>query len=152
MSNPLQDLLSSLSGPQQSAIRLIKTSLDCFNSADGTGMFSGVERYNVLAGRVEICAVQADSLPRFWALLLRRMQWPVPPKAADTAILQAISAPDAHEVLRVLATETASVITLARMLHDQDKSARKALRASINAETVEIGLPDDDINAIGGLQ
>jgi hypothetical protein len=127
--------LSTLSPPQQAAIRLIKLSLDCFNSADGTGLFAGVERYNVLAGRVEICAVQADSLPRFWALLLRRMQWPVPPKAADAAILDAISALDPHEVLRVLATETASVITLARMAHDQDKTARRMLRQTVDQET-----------------
>lgn len=94
-------------------------------------MFSGVERYNALAGRVEISAVQADSLPRFWALLLKRMQWPVPPKSADGRILAAISAPDGRDVLRALATETASIITLARMAHDQDKAARKALRAEI---------------------
>lgn len=92
-------------------------------------MFAGVERYNVLAGRVEISAVQADSLPRFWALLLRRMQWPVPPKSADARILAAIAAPDGRDVLRALATETASIITLARMAHDQDKAARRALRA-----------------------
>jgi len=138
MANPLQDLLSTLSPPQQAAIRLIKLSLDCFNNADGTGLFAGVERYNVLAGRVEICAVQADSLPRFWALLLRRMQWPVPPKGADATILEAISAPDAYEVLRVLATETASVITLARMAHDQDKASRRALRQAVDQETGEI--------------
>lgn len=127
-SNPLQDLLQTLSPPQQSAINLLKLSLDCFNGADGTGLFSGVERYNVLAGRVEICAVQADSLPRFWALLLRRMQWPVPPKAADARILEAISAPEPADVLRALAGETASIITLARMAHDQDKAGRRALR------------------------
>lgn len=105
-------------------------------------MFTGVERYNVLAGRVEISAVQADSLPRFWALLLRRMQWSVPPKSADQRILSAIAAPDARDVLRALATETASIITLARMWHDQDKAARKALRTDhIDPETGEIADP-----------
>jgi len=128
MSDQLQDLILSLSKPQQAAIRLVQLSLDCYNSADGSGMFAGVERYNVLAGRVEISAVQARDLPQFWALLLRRMQWPVPPKSADPRILAAISATDARDVLRVLATETASVITLARMLHDKDKAARRELR------------------------
>ena len=142
MSNPLQDLLSTLSPPQQAAINLIRLSLDCFNGADGTGMFTGVERYNVLAGRVEISAVQADSLPRFWALLLRRMQWPVPPKSADQRILAAIAAPDARDVLRALATDTAAIITLARMWHDQDKGARKAVRGDhIDPETGEIADP-----------
>lgn len=145
MSDTLQDLLQTLSPPQQAAINLVRLSLDCFNSADGTGMFTGVERYNVLAGRVEISAVQADSLPRFWALLLKRMQWPVPPKAADARILDAISAPNDRDVLRALATETASIITLARMWHDQDKAARKALRSdNINADTGEIVAPFND--------
>lgn len=88
-------------------------------------MFSGVTRYNVLAGRLEICAVQADSLPKFWALLLSKMRWPMPPKAMDRQILQAISADDANGVLRVIAMETASLITLARMLHDEDKAAKR---------------------------
>lgn len=116
-------------------------------------MFSGVERYNVLAGRVEISAVQADSLPRFWALLLKRMQWPVPPKSADARILSAISAPDARDVLRALAAETASIITLARMAHDQDKATRKALRAdNIDPETGEITEPfDPEAGDLGDL-
>ena len=92
-----------------------------------------MERYAALAGRIEICAVQADSLPRFWALLLKRMRWPVPPKAADARILGAISAPGGRDVLRALATETASIITLARMAHDQDKQARRELRAELQA-------------------
>lgn len=119
--------------------------MDCFNSADGTGLFSGVERYAALAGRIEICAVQADSLPRFWALLLKRMRWPVPPKAADARILSAIAAPDGRDVLRALAAETASIITLARMAHDQDKQARRALRDDPPPR------PDDPNDSLGGL-
>ena len=45
-----------------------------------------------------------------------------------TRILEAISAPEPADVLRALAGETASIITLARMAHDQDKSGRRALR------------------------
>ena len=134
MSSQLQDLLQTLSPPQQAAINLVHLSLDCFNSADGTGFFTGVDRYAALAGRVEICAVQADSLPRFWALLLKRMRWPVPPKAADARVLAAIAAPDGRDVLRALATETASIITLARMVHDQDKAARRAIQAADRIE------------------
>ena len=142
----VHDLIKDLSHAQQRAIGLIKLSLDCFNSADGTGLFSGVERYAVLAGRVEICAAQARDLTQFWALLLRRMQWPVPPKGRDDAIVEALSAPQPREVLRVLATETASVITLARMLHDQDKSARRAERVRIDAASGEI--IDDTLEGI----
>lgn len=145
MTSKLQQMVASLSPPQKAAIDLIRLSLDCFNGADGTGLFTGVQRYTVLAGRVEIAAVQADSLPRFWALLLRRMQWPVPPKSADARVLEAISAPDGRDVLRVLASETASIITLARMWHDQGKDERKAAKAElIDPETGEIKAPTFD--------
>ena len=92
-------------------------------------------------GRVEICAVQADNLTRFWALLLKRMQWPVPPKAADERLVRTLSVPDGSEVLRVLATETVSCITLARMLHDEGKALRKALWAESHPETT----PEDGL-------
>lgn len=131
MTSPLQQLLETMSPEQRAAIQLIKLSLDCFNSKDGIGLFGGVDRYKTLAGRVEICAVQADSLPRFWALLLRRMQWPVPPKSADPNIVSALSSGNDNDVLRVLASETASVITLARMAHDQDKETRRNLRSDL---------------------
>ena len=108
-------------------------------------MFSGVERYAALAGRIEISAVQADSLPRYWALLLKRMRWPVPPKAADARILAAISAPDGRDILRALAMETASIITLARMAHDQDKQARRELRAELQTIPPEF---DDSLEGI----
>lgn len=121
----VKDLIETLSDQEKAAINLVRLSLNCFNSADGIGMFTGVTRYNVLAGRLEICAVQADSLPKFWSLLLNKMRWPMPPKSADKQILQAINVPDGNGVLRVIATETASIITLARMLHDEDKAAKR---------------------------
>lgn len=147
MSNPLTELLDQMKPEQRHAIALIHLSLDCFNSADGTGLFTGVTRYAALAGRVEICAVQADSLPRFWALLLRRMQWPVPPKAADGRIVTVISAPNARAVLQVLATETASVITLARMLHDNDKQTRRELQAEQRAMSTSATPGNDFIDS-----
>lgn len=103
----------------------LKHCLDCFNTYDGVGLFAGPGRYSVLAGRVEICAVQADSLPRFWALLLRRMSWPVPPKAADARLAELLNDTDPGATLRVLATETASCLSIARMVHSEDKATRK---------------------------
>lgn len=52
-------------------------------------------------GRAEICAVQADNLTRFWALLLKRMQWMVPPKAMDEHLVEVLSVPNGGEVLDV---------------------------------------------------
>jgi len=145
MANPALDaLLDTLEAPQRAAIATLKLALDCYNNADGTGLFTGMERYAVLSGRVEICAAQANSLTRFWALLLKRMQWGVPPKAVDGRVLDVLSAPDVADVLRSLAEETASLISLARMAHDADKSARRALREA--AQTAGEPLPNDPVD------
>lgn len=94
-------------------------------------MFAGVERYNILAARVSLVAVQSRDMHGFWAKLLSKMRWPLPPKKADSKIVKALSVADTAATLRALATETISIVTIARMLHDQDKSARFA------------GLPED---------
>lgn len=95
-------------------------------------MFAGVERYNVLAARVSLVAVQSRDMHGFWAKLLSKMRWPLPPKKADAKIVKALNVADPAGTLRALATETISIVTIARMLHDQDKSARFA------------GLPDHE--------
>lgn len=150
----ISEMIDQLEPQQKAAINLVKLSLDCFNSADGIGMFTGVTRYNVLAGRLEICAVQADSLPKFWALLLNKMRWPIPPKSADKLILAAISADDPNAVLRCIATETPSLITLARMLHDADKAARRQAHAELEDVNVNevfgAGAGDLDDSLFGG--
>ena len=105
-------------------MRLIQLSLDCFNSVDGTGLFTGTTRYPALAGRVELCAVQARNIPEFWAALLRKMRWPVPPRQYDSRIAELFLADDQPQVLRCLATESVSIVTIARMLHSAEKPRR----------------------------
>lgn len=128
-----QTLLDSLSQPQQDAIRLVKLSLDCFNSADGTGLFTGVNRYNTLEQRLPLAALKARSIFGFWAALLNIMKWPVPPKYADEKVVEALAVSDPQQVLRTLATEAQAVVMIARMLHDADKATRRAIRAEMEA-------------------
>lgn len=124
------DLVSTLPQYQQDAISVIKTAIDCYNSVDGAGLFAGVDRYNNLLHRVEICAVQADNLPRFWALLLHKMCWEIPPRKMDARIIACLSANNAEDVLRCLSEEAASIVTLARMLHAEQKAELRDLYAA----------------------
>lgn len=133
----VKELLATLQPHQQQAITLLKISLDCFNGMDGTGLFKGVERYNVLSQRASLSAVQARDMHGFWACLLRKMQWPLPPKRMDSAVVEALLVEDAPKTLRCLATETVSLITLARMLHDEDKAKRKEFYKELYAEQQE---------------
>jgi len=111
-------------------VKLIKLSLDCFNSVDGTGLFTGTTRYPVLAGRVELCAVQSRNIPEFWAALLRKMRWPVPPTKFDSQIAGFFRADQQGDVLRCLATEAVSIVTIARMIHSAEKPKRSALQTT----------------------
>ena len=98
-------------------------------------------RYPVLAGRVELCAVQARNIPEFWAALLRKMRWPVPPRQYDSRIADLFQADDQPQVLRCLATEAVSIVTIARMLH----SAQKPKRPEQSIDTTDY---DDSLEGI----
>lgn len=125
--NAVQQLIDNLSQPQKDAIHLVKLSLNCFNSMDGAGLFTGVARYNVLEQRLPLAALKSRNMFGMWAALLRIMQWPVPPKKLDQDIIESLNVSDPAQTLRVLATEAQAIISIARMLHDDDKAAKKAL-------------------------
>ncbi len=94
---------------------------------DGAGLFTGVARYNVLEQRLPLAALKSRNMFGMWAALLRIMQWPVPPKKLDQDIIESLNVSDPAQTLRVLATEAQAIISIARMLHDDDKAAKKAL-------------------------
>lgn len=132
---PEPQILETLSEPERKAVALMKTTIDCFNSREGIGLFSGPARYNVLEERTMLCAVQARSLTEFWGILLRKMRWSTPPKRMDEEILSQLSLPekDGLAVLRVVATQTASVVMLARYWHDETKKERREIEAEWKA-------------------
>lgn len=138
-------LVESLPQHQKDAIGIIKLSLDCYNSLDGNGLFKGVERYSQLQSRVEMASTQAQSLFEFWSILLKRMMWSLPPKAADKLITSAITGKDDRAVLNTLASDTPSIISIARMLHDADKATRIALAKANKAESQVDELDTQDI-------
>lgn len=102
-------------------MQIVRTALDCFNSKDGSGLFTGVERYAVLTARTGIAAVQSVSLSQFWANLLRRMMWGVPPRRFDGQITECLTCESPHEVIRILATQASAIVMLARMVHTEEK-------------------------------
>lgn len=115
-------------------MRLVKTTIDCFNSRDGIGLFSGPGRYATLEGRLVMAATQGRTLFEFWGVLLRKMLWPTPPKRMDEEVLSLLSGAEDRLVLKAIASETASVVMLARLWHDEEKTARKTEREELEAE------------------
>lgn len=102
-------------------MQIVRTALDCFNSKDGSGRFTDIERYDVLISGVAIAAVQSVSLLQFWANLLHYMMWGVPPRKFDGQITECLTCEAPHEVIRILATRTSAIVMLARMVHAEEK-------------------------------
>jgi hypothetical protein len=116
-------------------VRLTKAAIDCFNSRDGIGLFSGPGRYNALEGRLQVAAVQAQgSLFRFWGVLMKKMLWPTPPKRYDEEIMGLLhESPDDRLVLKAIADQPGSIIMLARLWHSEEKKPVKELEAEWQA-------------------
>lgn len=121
-----EEILKGLSSAEQKAVELVKVTIDCFNSRDGIGRFSGPARYNQLESMLPLVATRAGgSLSRFWGLLLQKMMWPVPPKRMDEVIIPLLQSEDGAHILRVITEQPASIVMLARYWHTEDKNALK---------------------------
>lgn len=122
MSDLTPDLLiASLSPPEQRAVALLKLALDSYNSTDGSGLFRGVARYDVLEGRARLAAHQARTVREWWSILLRRLLWPPPARRFDEPLLTLLSDGDDAATLRALASQSASLVMVARYWHDSEK-------------------------------
>jgi len=133
----IDELMAGLEQHDRDAVEVIKTFIDVYNSHDGTGLFSGLARYNMLEQRSVIAAIRAQSIMQFWSILRQKLKCPIPPKKADKIVSNLWAMPDQNKVLRALHEQTAECIMIARMLHDVDKSERKQLakeQAAIEAD------------------
>ncbi len=110
-----------LSEPEKVAILIIKTFMDCYNQGDGVGLFSGIERYSMLEGRIKIAAVQSQNLMDFWGNLRSKLQVPLTLKKYDSKIVKFWEKTEQVEILQFLAGQAGEAIMIARMLYDQDK-------------------------------
>lgn len=129
--------MEKLSQGEQLAVKFIRTALDIYNSKDGTGLFTGTERYQVLTARVEIAAIQARSQFELWSLLLKRLQWPPPASIHDIDVLELLQDDHAGELPSVLAKNAAATVMLARYWHTEAKKARKEANTMLSMPAIK---------------
>lgn len=137
--NPIIALFNQLPPSQQRAVTIIKAFIDTYNSKDGTGLFSGVARYQYLEDRTKIAAVQSRTLLDFWSNLRQKLACPIPNKGDDTGITKIWMLPthEQHETINNLATRAAEIIMIARSLTEQDKADRILANTPLNQEVTE---------------
>jgi len=73
----VHDALSGMMFSEFVATALIKIMIQMYNSQDGTGLFSGMERYALLESRTHAAAVRSSTLQALWSTICRDMQFPI---------------------------------------------------------------------------
>jgi hypothetical protein len=121
--NPIASLYKQLPLPQQRAVNLIKLFIKVYNSKDGTGLFSGMARYQFLEERMKVAAIQSQTLLDFWSNLRQKLACPIASKSTDAELLEVwlLASTEQHETLHALATRAAELILIARSLLEHAK-------------------------------
>lgn len=117
-------MIDSLPTHQKTAVRLAALLIGAYNSKDGTGMFSGPERYAVLSQRMPIAAAQSSSILSFVGRCQKLMRWPSMRQEKDKALEAFISCADQHLVLDSIANEGTAIVSIARLIAKQEKPTR----------------------------
>lgn len=121
-----QDIVSiveQLSFEEFLGVCLLRLFMDIYNSAEGTGLFAGMERYRFLETRAMQAAISAPTLRVWWNTLCNALRVPVHSQKHDIALLDLLSVPIGTQqaVLKLLAQNARSLMAIARLWHSTEK-------------------------------
>jgi hypothetical protein len=122
----MAELGKDLTFPEFIGAALIRIFLDIYNprnNGDGEGLFVGKERYVMLEARFRQAAICAATLRSFWNRLVNAMQVSAHPADYDQelAIIFALPKGIQHLILRSLADDYRSIMSLARLWYQVRK-------------------------------
>lgn len=103
-----------------------------YNSKDGIGLFSGVERYRRLEERFSHAAIQSGNLFDLWGKACHALQVPPPDGETSQSFLRLLAMPTtlAQMVLHVLATAPRPCVMLGRLWAESTKAQSAAYAKS----------------------
>ena len=134
------------------ASALIRLLLDTYNSPDGVGLFSGMDRYEKLESRVRSAAVRSFSLRKFWARLCHDLRLPIHGGDMDAKLLMFYAFPRGfqQDMLVLMGREYRSVVTIARAWHAGAKLTIDFYADALGAETQTLVTMNYDASTLGG--
>lgn len=141
---PLLPIMEMLTFSEFVGVVTAKLFLDMYNSADGTGLFEGMERYARLETRLHMAAIPALTLREAWDRLCRDLQVPIHPGRYDEALLGLLSLPigTQQNVLRALADDYRTVVAVAREWHRVEKEASEEYAQKAGIELDLMAAPE----------
>jgi hypothetical protein len=153
----LLDVFDGITVGEFVATALVRLFLDLYNSAEGTGLFAGMERYGRLESRARQAAISAATLRTWWDRLCDGLVVPIHGGDHDAALLRLLTVPIPlqQRTLRLLAREYRSIVAVARLWHQTAKLSSPEYAAAVGrdiaGEAVPVPLaadPDDPGAAI----
>lgn len=148
----IQPIFEQAPFPEFSASALIRLMLDIYNSQDGVGVFSGMDRYEKLESRIRSAATRSFSLRGFWSKLCHDLRLPVHGGDYDARLLAFYALPRGlqQDMLALMVRDYRSVATLARAWHSTGKFTNELYAAKLNVEKQSLVTMKFDAANIGG--
>lgn len=138
------------------ATALVKAFISRYKSADGEGLFEGMDRYRRLEERMAQAAVQAGSIRTWWGHLCRTMQVPGAVGSPDPSLMRLLSVQSVvgQRVLATLGETLAPHLMMARLWDEQERAASDSYADSADMEatsgdTVVVDLDAESLTAGG---
>jgi hypothetical protein len=118
------ELFRDLSLAEFIATALVRIFLDLYNRGEGSGLFSGAERYGRLETRLRMAATGAPALRHWWDRLCHALQVGIHAGEEDGRLLPLLMAPRGLQqlVLRALAEDERALVALGRAWHQAAKA------------------------------
>ncbi|HEY4692522.1 MAG TPA: hypothetical protein VIH16_03740 [Bellilinea sp.] len=137
----LAPIVADMPFAEFAACALIKLLIDTYNSQDGTGLFSGMERYSLLESRARTAAVKSSNLRSFWSNITRDLQLPIQLGREDELLIGFFALPGAAQfaVINQIATEHRTIITVARVWSAKAKMQNEAYAQAVSLPLDESG-------------
>lgn len=136
----LKPMFDNLDLAEFATVALTRLFMDMYGANDGTGLFSGMERYTMLQSRLQHAAIRASNLRRFWNDLCNAMLTPVHDSGDDESLLQffALPMPFQQAMLRIAVHDHGSILAVARYWHSQAKLASERYAEAVGKPMIEM--------------
>lgn len=128
MPESVADLTSRFTLVEFVACAYVRLAIDIYNGYDGSGLFTGMERYQMLDNRLETSAVKAGSLRGLWDYLTAELNLGIHPERYDEPLAAFFALPPSlqFQVLATLSDQHKTMVSVARLWHTKNKRQSEA--------------------------
>lgn len=119
----IQEVFTDLTHSELVATAIARLFIDEYNSVDGTGLFTGMDRYVRLESRLRQSAARSHNLRGFWNRFVLDMHVPIHKGATDAVLAKFFGLPASVQAgaLQAIVRDYRSITALARLCSSEGK-------------------------------